>query len=286
MSPRYSRVIKRLRRRPHDAAITPEAAQSRGTTPESAWFWEHYDGAAGDIATTARECGIELKGRQIADFGCGDGIMALGLCRLVEPSQLVGFDVNLTDSQNLVRRAREENALDGDLPSQLSFRRSEPTAAPADDDAFDFVYSWSAFEHIAEPVGVLREIRRILRPHGSFFLQLWPFYLSARGSHLWDWFPEEFHHLRANHRDIIAEMRRSERHSEQWTAYMSEEYERLNRITLDELQRAVLASGFDVRRLELITLPTILTPELGRYSWADLAVSGIKLVATTSSFSG
>lgn len=205
--------------------------------------------------------------------------MALGVCHKARPADLVAFDVNLTDEDHLLRQTRTEE-VGGELPAQLSFRRSSPTSTPAQDEEFDFVYSWSAFEHIAEPISVLSEIRRIIRPSGCFFLQLWPFYLSARGSHLWDWFPDEFHHLRQNHRDAVDEMLASDRHTPEWTRYMGEEYERLNRVTLDELQRAVLVSGFDVRRLELITMPTIVTPDLARFSWTDLAVSGIKLVAT------
>jgi hypothetical protein len=42
----------------------------------------------------------------------------------------------------------------------------------------------------------------------------------------------------------------------------------------------MLAAGFVVRRLELLTSPSRLTPELGRYSWLDLGVGGIKLIAT------
>ena len=215
----------------------------------------------------------------IADVGCGDGIMALGVCHRAHPTRLIGFDVNLTDSHELLGGAQAEEVAT-ELPNELEFRQSSPLSTPAADDEFDVAYSWSAFEHIAEPVSVLSEIRRILKPDGVFFLQLWPFYLSARGSHLWEWFPEEFHHLRANHQDVVAEMQASDRHSAEWTDYMANEFERLNRITLAELQRAVLVSGFDVRRLELITSPTIVTPELGRYPWADLAVGGIKLIAT------
>jgi ubiquinone/menaquinone biosynthesis C-methylase UbiE len=222
---------------------------------------------------------MALDGRKIADIGCGDGIMALGVSHQARPAQLIGFDINLTDSEYLLGRARAEGVAAG-LPAGLEFRQSTPLSTPAPDDEFDFVYSWSAFEHIAEPISVLAEIRRILRPEGVFFLQLWPFYLSARGSHLWDWFPDEFHQLRENHQDVVAQMGVSDRHSVEWTHYMANEFERLNRITLQELQRAVLAGGFDVRRLELISLPTALTPELGRYSWADLAVSGVKLAAT------
>ena len=174
--------------------------------------------------------------------------------------------------------ARAEGATNA-LPEGLEFRTSTPEATPAPDDAFDFVYSWSAFEHITEPVSVLREIRRILRPTGHFFLQLWPFYLSPRGSHLWDWFDDDFHHLKTSGPDVVAAMSESDRQPAAWTEYMAREFQHLNRITLDELQRAVIAAGFEVHRLELLAAPVHLTPELARYSWTDLGIGGVKLVA-------
>lgn len=91
-------------------------------TPESVWFWDHYDGAAAQIVDFFAGDGISLAGKQVADIGCRD---------------------------------------------------------------YDVVVTWSALEHVAEPVSMLREIRRILRPGGVLFLQLWPFYYSDRGSHLW-----------------------------------------------------------------------------------------------------
>jgi hypothetical protein len=60
---------------------------------------------------------------------------------------------------------------------------------------------------------------------------------------------------------------------------MTGEFERLNRITVAELQFVVLASGFDVIRLELISWPTTITPALARYAWTDLAIGGIKFLA-------
>jgi ubiquinone/menaquinone biosynthesis C-methylase UbiE len=248
-------------------------------TPEAQWFWDHFDYAASEIVGFCGASGLSLAGLDIADIGCGDGIMALGLCQTVRPRRLVGFDVVPTSREELLLKASAHGVVDGALPAELEFRGSTATGTPADDDEFDFVYSWSAFEHISDPIAVLREIRRILRPSGHFFLQLWPFYLSAKGSHLWEWFEEDYHHLLANDRDIVAELAASDVHPADWTSYMTHEFETLNRVTLEELQRAVLAAGFDVRRLELITAPTILPATLGRYAWADLAIGGVKLLA-------
>jgi ubiquinone/menaquinone biosynthesis C-methylase UbiE len=261
----------------------PGRWNSRGRdAPESRWFWEHYELAAEEILSFCDATGVTLEGRDVADIGCGDGIMALGLCHRARPRRLVGFDVVPTNTEILLRRSRAEGVADV-LPTELEFRGSEATSVPAPDAEFHFVYSWSAFEHIANPIEVLSEIRRVLRPDGHFFLQLWPFYCSAKGSHLWDWFDEDFHHLLASDAEIVAGLAASDRHPEDWTSYMMREFEQLNRITLDQLQRAVVDAGFDVRRLDLLTSPTSLTPALARYSWSDLGVSGVKLLATPRS---
>lgn len=250
----------------------------RGRSPDSQWFWDHWDVAPGEIVSFCEVAGVHLADREIADIGCGDGIMACGLAHRVKPRRLVGFDVVPTDIGKLLERMQSEGAGQA-LPDGVEFQAATPAHTPAPDDSFDFVYSWSAFEHIADPLSVLGEVRRILRPTGHFFLQLWPFYLSAKGSHLWDWFPEDFHHLRMPGDEILTQMRASDRHPADWTAYMAGEFEHLNRVTLAELQRSILAAGFDVHRLELLTTPVQLTPDLGRYLWADLAVSGVKLIA-------
>lgn len=250
----------------------------RGRTPDSQWFWDHFDTAPAEIVGFCELAGVHLADREIADIGCGDGIMASGLARRVKARRLVGFDIVPTDVGKLLERMESEGVGDA-LPPGVEFQESTPSKTPAADDSFDFVYSWSAFEHIADPISVLTEIRRILRPAGRFFLQLWPFYLSAKGSHLWDWFPEDFHHLRTTDQEILAELRRSGRHAGDWTEYMAREFEHLNRVTLSQLQRSILAAGFDIDRLELLTAPVQLTPDLARYPWADLAVSGVKLIA-------
>ncbi len=275
---RSPRLLKRLRQ---DAAVQPqEATPAQPRSPESQWFWDHYEAAAGQVLEAFESVGLTLAEKTVADIGCGDGFMDLGVAHRGRPGRLVGFDVNLTNVEYLDRRAREEGV--GARPPQLAFERSETTQIPAEDGSFDLAFSWSAFEHVAEPVPVLREIRRVLRPDGAFFLQLWPFYFSAKGSHLWEWFPEDFHHLQRAESEIAQQVLASEAKPRDWTEMMAREFQHLNRITVEELQRSLLAAGFVTRRLELITDPTMLGPELARYSWLDLGVSGIKLVATPS----
>jgi ubiquinone/menaquinone biosynthesis C-methylase UbiE len=260
-----------------DKPVLDEGSAPR--SPESQWFWDHYNMAAGEVIEAFQHAGVSVEGKRIADVGCGDGFIDLGVLHKGLPQQLVGFDLNLTDVGHLRRRASEEG-VDASNDAGLSFERSEATRLPATDAVFDLAFSWSAFEHILEPAAVLSEIRRILRPEGIFFLQLWPFYLSAKGSHLWDWFPEDFHHLQHPEPTIVRELESSQLKPRDWTEMMSREFQHLNRLTVEELQRCMLDAGFVTRRLELLTSPTLLTPELARYSWLDLGISGIKLIAT------
>lgn len=242
------------------------------------WFWEKYNDATEEIVAFCEACDVRLADRDVADFGCGEGSMALGLHRRVAPRRLVGFDVKPVDVQQLSDNAKAVG-VSPELPHGLAFCQSTTAAIPAEQAEFDFVYSWSAFEHVSDPVVALDEVRRVLRRDGHFFLQLWPFYFSAKGSHLWQWYEEDFHHLRINERDVVAQVIADDRQPREWAEYMTHEFERLNRVTLDQLQHSVLAAGFDVLRIELISSPTTLTPSLARYSWADLAISGIKLLA-------
>jgi SAM-dependent methyltransferase len=248
---------------------------------ESQWFWDHYDLAAGQIVEAFAAEEISLAEKTVADIGCGDGFIDLGVMHRARPRRLVGFDVNPTNTEYLDRRAREEGIDESDTGG-LFFERSEPAHLPAEDGTFDLAFSWSAFEHIARPIEILTEIRRILASDGAFFLQLWPFYFSAKGSHLWEWFPEDYHHLQRPESEVVEELLERDLKPRDWTEMMAREFRHLNRITVDELQRSLLAAGFVTRRLELLTSPTRLTTELNRYSWLDLGVSGIKLIATPS----
>src|SRR5262249_49345533 len=145
----------RLGRRPKGEAA--------GLKPDSRWFWDHYEWAVGQILEFLEGSGVSLADRDIADVGCGDGILTLGLARRTGARRLVGFDVNPVDLEHLGAQARNEG-VSADLPDQLVFCVSEPGRLPAESGSFDFVSTWSAFEHVADPLTLLKEIRRVLRP--------------------------------------------------------------------------------------------------------------------------
>jgi SAM-dependent methyltransferase len=55
-------------------------------------------------------------------------------------------------------------------PELSAHSSPDPVALPFDDDRFDAVLSCGVLEHVRDPDGSLDEIRRVLRPRGSFYL--------------------------------------------------------------------------------------------------------------------
>ncbi len=179
------RVVRRVLGRENAGGVDAPMPQPDTAVDRSAdqWFWDHYEWAAHQVLAFLAEDEIRLASLEVADVGCGDGIIDLGLVHHGHPHRLVGFDVNPVREDLLLERASAAQVGD-ELPAALEFAVCDSTKLPAADDAFDVVVTWSAFEHIDDPATVLAEIRRVLRPDGVLFLQLWPFYHSQHGAHL------------------------------------------------------------------------------------------------------
>lgn len=260
-----------------EAPPTHPAGLSTADRDTSAWFLEHYNDAATQVIEFLGGDGIVLAGRDMADVGCGDGIIDLGVARRAEPHSLVGFDIVATDQEWLRDRSAAEG-VGGELPDCLEFRTCQPTVLPADDAAFDVVFTWSAFEHVEDPVAVFREIRRVLRPTGVLMLQIWPLYFSEHGAHLWQCIPDSFVHLLRSQDEIERDVRATTTHSPELIEEFLQVFAELNRVTVDDLQRAMLAAGLRVVKLELQSECVHIPPELARRSLSHLGISGVKLL--------
>lgn len=256
-----------------------EAADLVGPPGANTWFRDHYDEAATEVVEFLAVAGITLEGKQVADIGAGDGILDLGLVHKGRPDRLVAFDLDPTRPDDLLAAAVVEGVCQV-LPSALEFVVSEPTRLPAEDGSFDVVLSWSAFEHIADPLGVLQEARRVLRDDGFLFLQVWPFYHSQFGSHLRDWFPDGWEQLGLPAHEIEAIVRASDAHAPGWADVMLREFGELNKVTVDDLGVALTEAGFDVRRLSLITRAVPVPPKVAsRHALSALGIEGVELLA-------
>ncbi len=269
---RPSTLRDRLKRSEPATELTPEPP----APPE--WPEESFTTAAAEVVAFFGDEGIDLAGTRMADIGCGDGVMDLGVLQKAKPALLVGYDVAEVDTAALRTRARARGVAD-EMPPELRFEQCTNTTLPAADDSFDHIFSWSAFEHVLRPVAVLKEVHRILRPDGLLMVQLWPFYHSKHGSHLWDWFPDGFAQLlwdpAAVERHVVA----NPDQGPAWTDALLGAFRELNRVTLDDLHRSLLAAGFDVVKLQLLSECFHIPEDLAHLPLSLLAVSGVKLLA-------
>jgi ubiquinone/menaquinone biosynthesis C-methylase UbiE len=266
---------------PADSVPAPQGVprdKSRSVRDGEQWFREHYDDAAQQVIDFLAGDGVVLDGKDVADLGCGDGIIDLGVSHKANPSSLIGFDLLPVDTGRLVRLA-QAMGVRSDLPGALRFQQSGPTSIPAPDDSFDVMFTWSTFEHVIRPVEMATEIARVLRPDGYLMLQLWPFYDSEHGSHLWEWFPEGFVQHGSMVQAVEAEVRAEPHPEPAWVEERLEEFRTLNRITLDELQNALMAGGLRILRLELITHTIHIPRWAAHIPLSRIGVAGVKLLA-------
>ncbi|HEX3443577.1 MAG TPA: methyltransferase domain-containing protein [Chthoniobacterales bacterium] len=97
------------------------------------------------------------SGMKVLDCGCGPGAISVGIAEAVGPAGHV-TGVDFGESQIEVAKARAR--------PNLTFRVASIYELPFEDGTFDLVFSHALFEHLAEPIRGVTEIRRVLRAGG------------------------------------------------------------------------------------------------------------------------
>jgi SAM-dependent methyltransferase len=251
----------------------------KNSDPESRknWFLDHVNKPAAEIEEFLKGTSVSISGSRVLDVGCGDGFIDLGIIKKFRPTLLVGTDIFETDIEEL--RNLSTHHLGVDLPEQLKFSKCTETSLPFPDSSFDFVMSWSVFEHVANPVAVLSEIRRVLRPGGYMFLQIWPLFHSQHGSHLWKWFPQGWQQLSLSSEVLNSQVDELVDVSPELLEATKIDLQTLNGITIDQLQSSIQSAGLSIRRAAFQADTINVPSELLRYRISDLAISGVKLLA-------
>ena len=95
---------------------------------------------------------------RVLDLGCGDGAFAVGLIE-------AGCVVTMADvAGEALRRARAR------APAAGAVALVEGAPLPFEEDAFDVVWAGEVLEHVADVVGLLAEVRRVLRWGGRLLV--------------------------------------------------------------------------------------------------------------------
>ena len=100
-----------------------------------------------------------VQAGQAADLGCGPGHLAIRLAQAAPDLEVTGIDL----SEEMLVEA-ERSARRSGLQNRVAFKKGDAAQIPFPAGSLDLVVSTLSLHHWSDPVGVLDEIARVLRP--------------------------------------------------------------------------------------------------------------------------
>ena len=104
---------------------------------------------------------VLLSGGRVADVGCGFGWSSIGIAGGYPAARVDGFDLDLPS----IEQARR-NAADAGLADRVRFEAADVATLDLA-DGYDLVCAFECVHDLADPVAVLAEMRRLVRPDGT-----------------------------------------------------------------------------------------------------------------------
>lgn len=102
---------------------------------------------------------------QVLEVGSGDGLFVFEAAKRMPRATVVGMELNEIEARVCERIARREGLDNVVFTSGLLGRQGWS-------DRFDLVYALDVLEHVADDVGVLREMHRALKPGGRVLIHV------------------------------------------------------------------------------------------------------------------
>jgi len=99
-------------------------------------------------------------GLSVLDCGCGPGTITLGIAARVAPGRVVGVDFGGSQIEAALLNARRASI------ANAEFEAADCRSLPLTSNSFDRVFSHALLEHVADPIRVLGEMHRGLKPGG------------------------------------------------------------------------------------------------------------------------
>ena len=133
---------------------------------------EHYEGYWRRQLEPAQRLLLQMAdlriGERVLDVACGTGLVTMPASETVGPSgQVVGTDI----SQEMVSSGAQEAERRG--LTNASFARMDAENLDLPDRSFDAALCGLGLMYVPDPLGSLREMRRVLRPGGRAVNAVW-----------------------------------------------------------------------------------------------------------------
>jgi ubiquinone/menaquinone biosynthesis C-methylase UbiE len=139
-----------------------------GTAATQGALWgaaaEDWAGLVEPMSTPLYEAALDAAGvgagTRLLDAGCGSGLV-------LELAQQRGASISGLDASTGLLAVARRRAPDGDV------RYGEIEELPFPDASFDVVTAFNAVQYAADPVGAVRELRRVAAPGARIVLASW-----------------------------------------------------------------------------------------------------------------
>lgn len=99
-----------------------------------------------------------VPGTRVLDVGCGPGTITVDIARRVAPGRVIGIDAS---ADVIAQATRDAAGVDN-----VEFATGDVYTLDFPDDSFDVVHAHQVLQHLPDPVGALREMRRVCKPDG------------------------------------------------------------------------------------------------------------------------
>lgn len=114
---------------------------------------------------------VGFDGKNVLDFGCGPGNDLVGLGTYSKCARLVGADI----SSSSVEEARARLSLHGILADVVLLKEDSAEALPFEDQSFDHIHCSGVLHHTSEPIQILQQLKRLLKPNGTMNVMVYNF---------------------------------------------------------------------------------------------------------------
>ena len=136
-------------------------------------YMHDYDGAITEHIIAVRSAEVHAAfllphlrpGMNLLDCGCGPGTITLGLAQAVSPGKVTGIDLEVSQVERSRKKAAELGL------TNVEFEGGDAYDLAYRDGQFDAVFSHAMLEHIRDPLAVVREMQRVLKPGGLIALR-------------------------------------------------------------------------------------------------------------------
>lgn len=101
-----------------------------------------------------------VSGATVLDVGCGPGTITVDIAARVYPAHVVGMDASAEVIAKAIEFAAERDV------DNVEFVVGNAYELDYEDETFDIVHAHQVLQHVSNPVGMLRELRRVRTADG------------------------------------------------------------------------------------------------------------------------